>query len=68
MKIMQCKVTLLDNTDYTIDVEVRKLRKLSRCGRSLTPVMYLFSLLFQFACFLANVQNGNVAIWDEHES
>lgn len=25
VKIMQCKVTLLDNTDYTIDVEVRKL-------------------------------------------
>lgn len=64
MKMMQCKVTLLDNTDYTIDVEVRKWRKLSRCGHSLT--MYLFSLLCQFACSLANVQNVNVAIWDRH--
>lgn len=48
---MQCKVTLLDYTDYTIDVEVRKWRKLSRCGCSLAPVMYLFAPLCQFSCF-----------------
>lgn len=44
-KIMQCKVTLLDNSDYTIDVEVSNWTKVETKRESNTSNVPVFTHL-----------------------